>query len=41
MIIAFALLVSSGCAPKHIKAGNKGLPFGTVLTIGGQKNDCC
>ena len=37
MIIAFALLVSSGCAPKHIKAGNKGLPFGTVLTIGGQK----
>jgi hypothetical protein len=39
MIIAVTLTIFlGGCAPKNYAvAGNKGLPFGTILTVGGQK----
>ena len=40
MIITVALTIFSGCAPKNyaVAGSNKiGLPFGTVLTVGGKK----
>ena len=39
MIITVALTIFSGCAPKNyaVAGSNKiGLPFGTVLTVGGK-----